>query len=46
MDSHKIYTELVSNVIVNLKRGKAIDFGGLSGEHFAVQSSVFVCCFV
>jgi len=33
MGSHKIDTELVSNVIANLKRGKAIDFDGLSAEH-------------
>jgi len=32
MDSHKIDTELVSNVIANLKRSKAIDFDGLSAE--------------
>ena len=33
MDSHKIDTELVSNVIANLKRGRAIDVDGLSAEH-------------
>jgi len=33
MDSHKIDTELVSNVIANLKRGKAIDIDGLYAEH-------------
>ena len=34
MDSPKIDTELVSNVIANHKRGKAIDIDGLSAEHF------------
>ena len=33
MDSHKIDTELVSNVIANLKCRKAIDIDGLSAEH-------------
>ena len=33
MDSHKIDTELVSNVIANLKRDKAIDIDGLCAEH-------------
>ena len=46
MDSHKIDSELVSNVIANLKRGKAIDIDGLSAEHFTVQSCVSWCCFV
>ena len=45
-DSQKIDTELVSNVIANLKRGKAIDIDGLSAEHFTVQSCVSWCCFV
>ena len=32
-DSHQFDTELVSNVIANLKQGKAVDIDGLSAEH-------------
>ena len=33
MESHKIDTELVSRIITNLKRGKAMDIDGLTAEH-------------
>ena len=31
--NHKIDTELVSNILDKLKRGKAVDIDGLSAEH-------------
>ena len=44
MDSHQIDTELVSNVIANFKRGKAIDIDGLSAQH--MQYSHLSLCVV
>ena len=32
-EDHKIDTELVSNILDKLKRGKAVDIDGLSAEH-------------
>ena len=41
-ESHKFDTELVSSIIMQLQRGKAVDIVGLSAEHLQF-SHPFVC---
>ena len=39
-ETHNIDTELVSRIIINLKRGKAMNIDGLTAEHLQYCHSV------
>jgi len=41
-ESYKFETELVSRIITELKRDKALDIDGLSAEQFAILSPSFI----